>query len=275
MLKDCTPAILCCSDAGLCHAVTSRWRENVRILLFDDLFGTEAPLKTSVTEPASVSSANPVQQEDDSPATIIYTSGTSGEAKGVILTMRNIGFILERTSARLEELMKPVQFTGDHRVFHYLPFCFAASWITLLTCLFRNNNMMLSTDLSQLVDEIKLAAPHYFVNVPAVLEKIRSVVQAQIRQRGGLGQLLFTRGQTAWQRQRLRQTRVADSLWLSLARRLVFSKIQQKIGSNLRALICGSAPLSEETQLFFMMLGIPVLQVYGLTRLLLYVPWTM
>src|SRR6202165_4876099 len=52
-----------------------------------------------------------------------------------------------------------------------------------------------------------------------------------------------------------------------MAKRLVFPTIRKKmIGSKLRALICGSAPLSVETQLFFMMLGIPVLQVYGLTE---------
>jgi long-chain acyl-CoA synthetase len=52
-----------------------------------------------------------------------------------------------------------------------------------------------------------------------------------------------------------------------MANRLVFPTIRKKmIGSRLRALICGSAPLNVETQLFFMMLGIPVLQVYGLTE---------
>jgi long-chain acyl-CoA synthetase len=47
---------------------------------------------------------------------------------------------------------------------------------------------------------------------------------------------------------------------------MVFRVIRMKIGPNLRALICGSAPLAKETQLFFMMLGLPVLQVYGLTE---------
>jgi len=46
----------------------------------------------------------------------------------------------------------------------------------------------------------------------------------------------------------------------------MFPAIRRSVGSNLKALICGSAPLSAETQLFFMMLGIPVLQVYGLTE---------
>jgi long-chain acyl-CoA synthetase len=56
-------------------------------------------------------------------------------------------------------------------------------------------------------------------------------------------------------------------MWLKLANVIVFPTIRKKmIGSNLKALICGSAPLSVETQLYFMMLGIPVLQVYGLTE---------
>ena len=47
---------------------------------------------------------------------------------------------------------------------------------------------------------------------------------------------------------------------------MVFSTIRKRLGSRLKALICGSAPLTLETQLFFIMLGIPVLQVYGLTE---------
>jgi len=63
------------------------------------------------------------------------------------------------------------------------------------------------------------------------------------------------------------RARVSDFLWLVLANVLVFPAIRKKmIGANLKALICGSAPLSLETQLYFMMLGIPVLQGYGLTE---------
>ena len=57
-----------------------------------------------------------------------------------------------------------------------------------------------------------------------------------------------------------------DSVWFAIANSVVFQTIKKKIGPNLRALICGSAPLNRDTQLFFGMLGIPVLQVYGLTE---------
>src|SRR4029077_6104858 len=58
----------------------------------------------------------------------------------------------------------------------------------------------------------------------------------------------------------------AGAVWLGLGRTLIFPAIRKKLGPNLKALICGSAPLALETQLFFQMLGIPVLQVYGLTE---------
>jgi long-chain acyl-CoA synthetase len=60
---------------------------------------------------------------------------------------------------------------------------------------------------------------------------------------------------------------LSDSIWLALAKNAIFPTIRKKmIGGNLKALICGSAPLTVETQLYFMMLGIPVLQGYGLTE---------
>src|SRR5207244_5589344 len=71
----------------------------------------------------------------------------------------------------------------------------------------------------------------------------------------------------AWARGPEKRPQAGDRVWLWLANKLVFPAIRKKmIGSNLRALICGSAPLNPETQLYFMMLGIRVLQVYGLTE---------
>ena len=174
--------------------------------------------------------------------------------------------MLQRTTARLEELMQGIPQSGDDRVFHYLPLCFAGSWILLLTCLYRNNNLMLSTDLNRLAEEWKLAQPQYMLNVPALLERIRTGVEEKVRAGGGVGWLLFSRGQSAWLRQQENRPRLLDPFWLALARRLVFAKIRDRIGSDLRALICGSAPLAVESQRFFELIGIPVLQVYGLTE---------
>jgi long-chain acyl-CoA synthetase len=256
MMKDCEPKFLICADDELKQSILSVWPDAPRTLLYRDVF--------SNTKRRSVGCLVPLSA--DSPVTIIYTSGTSGDAKGVVLSAGNLGFMVQRTTARLEELMTGVAREGDDRVFHYLPFCFAGSWILLLTCLYRNNALMLSMDLNRLADELKVSTPHYLLNVPALLNRIRNGILSQLKKKSGLALTVFEKGQRAWLRRRDGKSGVADSFWLILAKGLVFPKIRQRIGPNLVALICGSAPLSEETQLFFMMLGIPVLQVYGLTE---------
>jgi long-chain acyl-CoA synthetase len=197
--------------------------------------------------------------------TIIYTSGTSGEAKGVVLTAANVGFMLGCTSARLDSLMRGR--SGQDRIFHYLPFSFCASWIALLTFLLRGSLVTQNTDLTKIPSDMPAAAPHYFLNVPQLLERMKRGVDEQIAQKGGLAQAIYSLAKTAWLRRKERRAQTGDAAWLWLANTIVFPTIRKKmVGGNLRALICGSAPLTPETQDYFSMLGIPVLQVYGLTE---------
>src|SRR5467141_5100963 len=86
------------------------------------------------------------------------------------------------------------------RVFHYLPFNFAASTILLLSCLTRESVLTLSTDLNKLADEIRLASPNYFLNVPALLERVRRGVEDAIAKRPAMIRSLFARARNAWER---------------------------------------------------------------------------
>ncbi len=258
LMKDCAPKLLVCSDEELRQSILSIWPQAPATLLYNDIFAESVP----AADPEHLKNITPLL--DDTPVTIIYTSGTSGDAKGVVLNVSNISFMVGRTTARLDELMATVSKQGDDRVFHYLPFCFAGSWILLLTCLYRSNALMMSTDRSKLADELRVAAPHYMLNVPALLDRIRSGVLGQLNKKGGIALAMFDRGQAAWRRSG--KGNALDWIWRLLASSLVFPKIKKRLGPNLRSLICGSAPLAEETQLFFQMIGIPVLQVYGLTE---------
>jgi long-chain acyl-CoA synthetase len=258
MMKDCSPTLICCGNAELRDGILQAWREAPPQALFSDIFvESESVTRSGAPAPHSHLASDPV--------TIIYTSGTSGEAKGVVLTAGNLGHMLGCTSGRLDLLMEGK--AGQDRVFHYLPFCFAGSLIMLLTCLLRGSSLTLNTDLSKIAGEMRTAEPDYFLNVPALLERMRKAVDEQLYKSGGIVQNLYSKAKLAWVRKQEGHSSFADSMWLSWANTIVFPTIRKKmIGLNLKALICGSAPLNVETQQYFMMLGIPVLQVYGLTE---------
>ncbi|MGH9517547.1 MAG: AMP-dependent synthetase/ligase [Terriglobales bacterium] len=253
MMKDCSPSLICCGDETLRDSIVQHWPEAPPQALFEDIFAS--PVSTL---------KNPQVQDSDVVA-IIYTSGTSGEAKGVMLTAGNVAHILQCTSGQLDILMKCRP--GQDRVYQWAPLNFAAAWITTLTGLLRGSSVFMNTDLTKLAGELRTVAPDYFVNVPALLERVRKAVDEQLWKTAGVVRTVYLKAKAAYMCKQEGKATVSDSIWLAIADAGVFPTIRKKmIGSNLKALICGSAPLSVETQLFFMMLGIPVLQVYGLTE---------
>jgi len=260
MMKDCAPALICCGDEALRDGILQCWSQAPAQALFDEIFAADIAKQDSrAGVPA------PHVHADSELVAIIYTSGTSGEAKGVMITAGNVGHILQCTSERFDVLM-------DHRpgpdsVYQWAPLNFAAAWITTLTGLLRGSSTFMNTDLARLAKEIREIQPDYFVNVPALLERVRRAVDEQIWKTGGIVRTIYTNAKSAYMRRQESKAGLADSVWLAMANKLVFPTIRKKmIGTRIKALICGSAPLNVETQLYFMMLGIPVLQVYGLTE---------
>jgi len=254
MMKDCTPRLLITSDAAAGESVAQAWPEAPPRATFDEVLQS-APAQKGIAGPP-----NPRQSEDF--VTIIYTSGTSGEPKGVCLNTKNLDHMLSCTTGWIDRLDKNTR--EPLRVFQYLPFNFAASWIVMMSCVTRETVLTLSTDLNKLADEIRLSAPNYFFNVPTLLERVKRGVEEALSKRGSFIQSIYKKGRAAWQEQNEGQS--GGGLWLFAAQKLIFGKIRERFGPNLRGLVCGSAPLAPETQDFFAMLGIPIWQVYGLTE---------
>jgi long-chain acyl-CoA synthetase len=254
MMKDCTPRLLIASDAAIGESVAQVWPQAPPRTTFDEILQS-SPMQKGIAGPP-----NPRQSKDL--VTIIYTSGTSGEPKGVCLDTRNLDHMLSCTTGWMDRLDKSGR--EPLRVFQYLPFNFAASWIVMMSCLTRETVLTLSTDLNKLADEIHLSAPNYFFNVPTLLERVKRGVEDALSKRGSLIQSIYKKGRAAWQKQNDGES--SGGLWLFAAQKLIFGKIRERFGPNLRGLVCGSAPLAPETQEFFAMLGIPIWQVYGLTE---------
>ncbi|HYA96696.1 MAG TPA: AMP-binding protein, partial [Methylomirabilota bacterium] len=257
--KDASPRLLLCADVQAGRAVVAGLADGLSVTGFDEVFAAEtgSPGAGRVDE-------TPGPLQDSSLVTIIYTSGTSGDSKGVCLNVANVTHMIGCTTERLNQLIGAA--SRPDQVFHYLPFNFAGSWILLLSCLARESVLALSTDLARLAEEIPRAAPDYFLNVPTLLERVRRGVEEKIAKQNAVIRWLYARAASAWAHGRAASGRALDGWWLLLGRVLIFRTIRARFGPNLRAIICGSAPLAPETQEFFLMLGIPVLQVYGLTE---------
>lgn len=251
MTRDCAPVLVLAEGPALADALRAAWPDACPIALFADVFAAD-PIEGP---PRALAPTDAV--------TIIYTSGTSGEPKGVVLHRANVDYMLPQT---LTSLRKITPEGRPDKVFHFLPFCFAGSRIMLWTQLYRGNPLMLSMDLQNLVQEMGTADPHYYLNVPAVLERIKNGVGKKIEERGGIALSLYRRGQDAFRKARRGEAGLVDRLALALAKKLVFSKIKQQVGPSLEFLICGSAALAEETQWWFELIGVRVYQVYGLTE---------
>lgn len=254
MLKDSGARFFFVSDAALGEGVEKVCPEAPQRLSFREAMNK--------IQPGEWILAPPNTRKNEDLVTIIYTSGTSGEPKGVCLHTANLNHMLGCTTRWMERLdwkePKPME------VFQYLPFNFAASWIVTLSCLSKETVLTLSTDLNKVAEEILASKPNYFFNVPTLLERVRRGVDDAMSKRGGLLRSIYRRACDAWKAKQEGES--GGGFWLALGQWLIFSKIRARFGGNLRGLVCGSAPLAPETQDFFAMLGVPIWQVYGLTE---------
>jgi long-chain acyl-CoA synthetase len=250
MLSDAGAVLILASDRELAAALPGEFA----VCTFEEaLAGASQPAAAGAFDAAP-----------DAPATIIYTSGTSGEPKGVVLSRANIDFMLAVTVARIGEMT--IGERAEDRVFHYLPFCFAGSRIMLWSQLWRGNPLWISTDLNNLQEEMRTAKPHYFLNVPVLLERIQRGVETKLAGMPAPIRGLYQCAAAAYRAPDRAAVSLRDRMLLMLAQRLLFPRIRHMLGENLEFLACGSARLSEDVQRWFTMIGMPVYQVYGLTE---------
>ncbi len=255
IMHDCEPVLIVCGDASVQQDIGKNWPGAPPTCVLAEVYHDEEKAE-NWQDPPTIPA--------DRVVAIIYTSGTSGVSKGVMLTCGNLDFMLERTVGRFDQLLAGVH--GRQRFYHYLPFCFAGSWFLMLSSLIRGNALYLSTDLQNIRAELKEAQPHFFMNVPTFLERIKRGVENAVEERGGFGKKLLSRSKAAWANRLTGRRSFGDSMWWALANQFIFRTVREGISKDLQAIVCGSAPLTEDTQHFFELMGIKVLQVYGLTE---------
>ncbi len=205
-----------------------------------------------------VSSVHPVPE---APAAYIYTSGTTGNPKGVELSHRGI----VANAIAIAQLF-PIG-PGD-RSLSFLPWAHALGSTGDLHTLFRIGvTIGVNDDVSNLLSNLTLVRPTVLIAVPRIFNRIHDGVRKQMAARPGWVRTLFERGLAAGRARGQGQAlSLLERATLELADRLIFAKIRQKFGGELRFAISGSAALSREVAQFIDALGIEVHEGYGLTE---------
>jgi len=216
-----------------------------------------AMLRTGRAAPA-VATAK-VSPEDA--AGFVYTSGTTGEPKGVVLTHKNF-------CANINALTPLFPLTSEDRSLAFLPWAHAFGqtaefyMLPALGCAVAIND-----EVPKLVGNLPDLKPTVLIAVPRIFNRIYDGVNQQMRDKPKAIQALFHAGiRAATRRSRGTQLGFGESLTLKLADKLIFKKVRQRFGGRLRLVVSGSAALSKEVAEFIDALGIDVYEGYGLTE---------
>ncbi|KAJ3317208.1 Long chain acyl-CoA synthetase 7 peroxisomal [Blyttiomyces sp. JEL0837] len=190
--------------------------------------GAQAPLDAIPPTPSSV-------------GTICYTSGTTGQPKGVVLSHANmLGF-----SAAVGELHKTGRFIGinkDDVYISYLPLAHVFERICqILVTQFGGRIGFYQGDTLKLLDDVAELKPTIFASVPRLYNRIFDKVMAGVKAKGGVSQYLFNTAFAA-KKNNLANGQLTHWLW----DRVVFSAVKARLGGRVRMLLTGAAPISAE-----------------------------
>jgi long-chain acyl-CoA synthetase len=195
---------------------------------------------------------------------LVYTSGTTGESKGVMLHHR--GFL--HTVVQAEAIFG---LRDDDVFLSFLPLSHLFERVAGHWCpLYRGAAVAYAENVSTVIRDLQIVRPTVMVSVPRVFEKLRSSVVQKVEASPALRRRLFAWAFRVGSERQESRREGRRGLWLAaryrLADRLVLRKIRGVLGGRFRFPISGGAPLSTDTLRFFGALGIDVVEGYGMTE---------
>ena len=192
-------------------------------------------------------------------ATLIYTSGTTGQPKGAMLTHRNI-------VSNVKAAHEAISINDSDRCLSFLPLCHSFERTGGYYAMIAGGAEIYYAESVDTVARNMLEAhPSIVVSVPRLFEKIYNLVTKNVQQGSAIQQSIFnwalSVGEKYWHGKR-----GIVSVQKTVADKLVFDKLKERTGDNIKFFVSGGAALPAEIGAFFMSAGLNILEGYGLTE---------
>ncbi|MDX1585754.1 MAG: long-chain fatty acid--CoA ligase [Balneolaceae bacterium] len=197
--------------------------------------------------------------EPEDLATLIYTSGTTGKPKGAMLTHRNI-------VSNIKAAHQHIDIYESDRCLSFLPLCHAFERTAGFYAMMAGGaEIFYAESVDTVAKNMTEVSPTIIISVPRLFEKIYNLVTKSVEEGTAVKQKIFN-----WAfevgRKYAEGKRGLVSLQKNIADKLVFDKLKERTGGNIRFFVSGGAALPAEIGHFFMAAGLNILEGYGLTE---------
>lgn len=192
-------------------------------------------------------------------ATILYTSGTTGNPKGVMLSHKNI-------LSNVEACIEPIPAHEGSPVLSFLPVCHIYERMLLYLYMRLGCHIHFAESMDTIGDNIREVHPEVFTAVPRLIEKVFDRIMARGDELTGVKRALFFWAVGLAEDYDVVGKGAFYNFKLKIARKLIFSKWKEALGGNVNAIASGSAALQPRLARIFLAAGINVLEGYGLTE---------
>jgi long-chain acyl-CoA synthetase len=196
----------------------------------------------------------------DELVSIVYTSGTTGWPKGVMLSHNNLVSNFKSTS-------KAHKLGYNHRALSFLPLCHVYERMMNYHFQYKGISIYYSENLGTISKDLKEVKPHIFNTVPRLLEKVYDTILGKGQNLPYLKKVIFFWAVRLGMKYRFKQKwRPLYNVKLKLARKIIFEKWKEALGGEIIVIVSGGAALQKRIEHVFWAAGIPVIEGYGLTE---------
>ena len=263
ILNDCKPSLIIVSNQNQFKKIKNFINPEVKKIISFEKIDTQSLLISDILNEKDFQKKINKNLKRNTPACIIYTSGTSGNPKGVILSH---GGILANCEGAYD-LLKPLVSKRDPVFLTWLPLSHSYEHAVQFIQILLGAKVFYAESLEKLLSNMSIAKPTIMTAVPRFYQNLYNKISVNLNKQSGLKKVLIDKT-IKLGKKRLNNEKLTfhEKLINFICQNLVRKKIQKQFGGNLQAFVSGGGALDKNVGEFLNAVGLPTLQGYGLTE---------